>query len=246
MDGTTFDQLIKRMATTRVSRLTALRGLAVGALAAAIGVASPDDAAAGSKKKNCGQCKKSQCHPKSTGGKKRCRCKKKANGTSCSIAGMPSAVCSDGSCVASATPLPPGPPPPGFNCTNAGCVGERAGLICDTGTGQCVNCTSYTQCGTVPGAGARACLAGRCRGGETCTTNAQCVNPPLFCLNPVVDLTRLICQFDNECDADTGTNGCTSTPATPICVLGYCTNACGTGTDCGPGKACQGGVCLFT
>ena len=33
MDGTLFDALIKRLGTTRVSRLTALRGLAVVAVA---------------------------------------------------------------------------------------------------------------------------------------------------------------------------------------------------------------------
>ena len=141
------------------------------------------------------------------------------------------------------------PAPPGFDCrvAGAGCVGPRAGLICDQSTGQCVNCTTYTQCGTVPGAGARACLAGRCRGGEACTTNEECFNPPLFCLEPVpTGEQQDICQFDNECDADTGINGCASTPATPICVLGYCTNACAPGDDCGPGKACQGRVCVFT
>src|SRR5215212_652372 len=38
MDGTRFDQLIKSMATQRVSRLTALRGLAAGAVASLTGV----------------------------------------------------------------------------------------------------------------------------------------------------------------------------------------------------------------
>ena len=89
MDGTKFDQLIKQLGTTRITRLTALRGLAVGSLATAIGSADPDDAAA--KGRKCGQCKKSQCHPKN--GKKRCRCKKKANGTLCSIGTCQNSVC---------------------------------------------------------------------------------------------------------------------------------------------------------
>ena len=38
MDGTRFDQLIKRLVTQRVSRLTALRGLAAGAVAVLTGV----------------------------------------------------------------------------------------------------------------------------------------------------------------------------------------------------------------
>src|SRR5829696_4096627 len=38
MDGTQFDRLSKRLATQRVSRLTALRGLAAGAVASVTGV----------------------------------------------------------------------------------------------------------------------------------------------------------------------------------------------------------------
>src|SRR5215216_3103990 len=115
MDGSKFDQLIKSITTTRVTRLAALRGLAVGALAAAIGVAAPDDAVAG-KKKKCDQCKHRKC--KTHNGHKKCRCKDKANGTFCSIAGASSATCVNGSCVAGATPTPTPttpPPPPGPN-----------------------------------------------------------------------------------------------------------------------------------
>src|SRR5215212_2027480 len=102
MDGTRFDQLIKRMGTTRITRLTALRGLAVGAVAAAVGFAAPDEADA--KGRKCGQCKKRVCHKKNNG-EKRCRCKKKANGIACSIPGATSATCQFGSCVATATPV---------------------------------------------------------------------------------------------------------------------------------------------
>jgi hypothetical protein len=247
MDATTFDQLIKRLATTRLTRLTALRGLAAGGVAALTGVRLfSEDGRAKKPNRNPQRFKVCLCSPASckTVAKKKEKVKKLLKKNACAYKGKCTLV---NPCVATLTPLTPTPPPPppGFNCTTAGCVGERAGLICDTGTGQCVNCTSYTQCGSVTGAGARACLAGLCRGGEACTSDPQCFNP-LFCLNPVLDLTRLICQFDNECDADTGTNGCTSTPATPICVLGYCTQACVPGDDCGPGKSCQGGVCLFT
>ena len=38
MDGTEFDHLMKRLATTRLARLTALRGLAAGSVAALIGM----------------------------------------------------------------------------------------------------------------------------------------------------------------------------------------------------------------
>jgi len=49
VDGTQFDQLTKRL-TTRVTRLTALRELAVGAVAATLGFRAPDDADAKCKK----------------------------------------------------------------------------------------------------------------------------------------------------------------------------------------------------
>jgi hypothetical protein len=44
VDGTQFDQLTKRLTTTRITRLTALRGLAVGAVATALRFAAPDEA----------------------------------------------------------------------------------------------------------------------------------------------------------------------------------------------------------
>src|SRR5215212_7990950 len=89
MDGTRFDQLIKNMATTRVTRLTALRGLAVGALTAAVGFAAPDEADA---RKKCNECQKKKKH-RSNNGKVRIRCKAKANGTLCSIGTCQNSVC---------------------------------------------------------------------------------------------------------------------------------------------------------
>ena len=55
MDQSRFDQFTKRLGSSRVTRLAALRGLAVGALAAALGVADPDEAVA---RKRCGECEK--------------------------------------------------------------------------------------------------------------------------------------------------------------------------------------------
>src|SRR5215217_2451203 len=106
MDGSRFDQLIKQLGTTRITRLTALRGLAVGAVAAAMGFAAPDEAEAKCKK-TCDQCQKKVRH-KSKSGKVRCRCKAKANGTQCSIPGATTATtCLNGTCVAAVVPLPP-------------------------------------------------------------------------------------------------------------------------------------------
>jgi hypothetical protein len=173
MDGSHFDTLVKTLATTRITRLTALRGLAVGALAAAIGSADPDDAAA--KGRKCGQCKKSQCHPKN--GKKRCRCKKKANGTSCSIAGVPSAICSFGSCVASATPVPPGPPPPAeipATCRDGVKNGSESDVDC--GGPDCPRCTTGKRCNSRADCTTAFCLNNVCTACEASMTSAgtQC------------------------------------------------------------------------
>src|SRR5919112_6165917 len=91
MDGTRFDQLIKQLGTTRVSRLTALRGLAVGAVAATLGFAAPDEADA-KKKKRCTECQKKKKH-RTKSGKVRIRCRAKPNGTPCSIGSCQNSVC---------------------------------------------------------------------------------------------------------------------------------------------------------
>src|SRR5215207_2133064 len=109
MDGTRFDQLIKSMATTRVSRLTALRGLAVGAVAAIAGMnfRAEDAEAAKSRRckpkpNQCQTCKKGKCHRNNNGEKKchRGKLRPKANGTLCSIPGATSATCLNGACIA--------------------------------------------------------------------------------------------------------------------------------------------------
>jgi hypothetical protein len=100
MDGTKFDQLIRQFGTTRITRLTALRGLAVGALGAALGFAAPDEADA-KKKKRCSECYKKKKH-QSKNGKTRIRCKAKANGTPCSVG-----TCQNSVCTRSVTPVTP-------------------------------------------------------------------------------------------------------------------------------------------
>src|SRR5215207_9902944 len=114
MDGTRFDQLIKSMATTRVSRLTALRGLAVGAVAAIAGMnfRAEDAEAAKSRRckpkpNQCQTCKKGKCHRNNNGEKKchRGKLRPKANGTLCSIPGATSATCRNGACIAAVTPV---------------------------------------------------------------------------------------------------------------------------------------------
>jgi hypothetical protein len=247
MDGTHFDTLAKSLATTRVTRLTALRGLAVGALAAAIGVTAPADDAAAAKKK-CPQCKKKVCH-KANNGPKRCRCKKKANGTFCSIPGATSATCQFGSCVAAATPVPPGPgptpaPPPAP-----------------------VGCSSSSQCSAT----GQICVNGTCLGGEQCFVQFGICFPgsPLVCTRTVagglaclledqgfglcdpgpnaltpVDVAGYQCATAETCDNVCGTPGTAVNNVSPYCYLG----ACIVNSDNPACPACQGvnftGICV--
>lgn len=116
------------------------------------------------------------------------------------------------------------------SCDNQVCVG-----------GQCVDCTSYSQCGAT-GAGHIACVAGRCWGGNTCATSNDCV-APLSCFGTYTSPhLETFCMFPNECAQD---SDCASNR---VCVLGICTSECGVGLpDCSslfPERTCQSGACL--
>ena len=166
MEGTPFDTLSKWLASTPLTRATALRGLAAGAVVALTGVSLTADEAGADRK----QPKKVQiCHrgddPTILGTTKKVTKESKKKHLRKHAADY------TGKCTASRmVPRPgpgpgpgPGPAPAGFNCTTAGCVGERAGLVCDTTTGQCVNCQTFADCGAL-----QACFGGRCQGFVRC------------------------------------------------------------------------------
>jgi hypothetical protein len=174
MDGTKFDQLIKSVTTTRITRLTALRGLAVGALAAIIGFAAPDEADA---KKRCSECQKKKKH-KSKNGKTRIRCKAKANGTLCSIG-----TCQNSVCTRSVTP-PVGCSP--ANNTRGSCP---SGQICNTNAICVTPAFGCTGTNGVPN------TQGTCPAGQVCNTFNICVTA-VGCLNtanPQCSGTNQIC-----------------------------------------------------
>jgi hypothetical protein len=241
MDGTRFDQLIKRIATTRVSRLTALRGLAAAAVASLAGISLLGEEGA-AKKDNPKKRKVCLCSPAS------CTTKRVKNRTKVIRRNAPCAYkgkCTSlNPCAAAQPTTTTNPPPPGRVCTE----GEIApnGQVCVNN--QFVNCTNVNQCGTIAGAGARACIAGRCRGGNACASDAECVNP-LRCADPidVPATTPDICLIDNECNANFGATDPTlfDCPAgLPLCVAGECTRACDPGDNCGANMVCDGGVCV--
>jgi len=216
MDGTRFDQLIKSMATTRVSRLTALRGLAVGAVAAIAGMdfRAEDAEAARSRRckpkpNQCQTCKKGKCRQTNNGKKcHRGKLRPKANGTLCSIPGATSATCLNGACIAAVTP-PLGCSP--ANNTQGSC---QPGQICNT-LGNCVaGCTGTNntqgscpqnlvcvngQCQVPGGCTPRTNVQGNCAPGQVCNLSGVCV-AAVGCLstaNPQCGTTQFCCPSES-------------------------------------------------
>ena len=119
------------------------------------------------------------------------------------------------------------PAPPGFNCNTAGCVGANAGLVCDTTTGQCVNCQTFADCGAL-----QACFSGRCQGFVRCSDDGDCEGiAPILLPGPICNdnnespESRQVCIFNPLEGACNNTNDCVPFIRPAVCVLGYCTNA---------------------
>jgi hypothetical protein len=252
MDGNTFDHLIKQLATTRVSRLTALRGLAGGAVAALTGVElSRDDVDAADDKKTrkrrvclCATADPGTCNTKKVKARKARRVARRA----CNYKGR---------CRAGVSGCPAASPaPPGFNCNAAGCVGANAGLVCNTTTGQCVNCQTFADC-----SGLQACFSGRCQGFVRCSDDGDCEGiapsgllPGLICHdnNESPEIEDNVCIFNPLEGACNNTNDCVPFMGLPVaCVLGACFADCRQAgdDDCDkfyiPGTHhCVGGICF--
>ena len=225
MDGSRFDQLIKSIATTRVSRLTALRGLAAGAVAAIAGVNfRAEDAEAAksrrcrSKPTECQTCKKGKCHRNNNGEKKchRGKLRPKANGTLCSIPGATSATCRNGACIAAVTP-PLGCSP--ANNTQGSC---QAGQICNTQAICVAGCTGGPGQGSCPQN--LICVNGQCQvpGGCTPRTNVQGNCGP-----------GQVCNLSGIC-------------VTAVGCLNTANPQCGTNQFCCPSETAQAGECRGT
>jgi hypothetical protein len=167
MDGSQFDELVKRLGTTRATRLAALRGLAAGVFANLAGLSLfADEATAKKGRKNKGKGKKNR--------KKRtlCHCDSAAPSSCRTIKVTKEAKSKhlkrdgcdySGPCTGvSGCPGAPGTP-----CqTRAQC---SEGLICVSG--QCANCSFNLHCGGPAGFVGEACVNGLC---TNCTSNTQC------------------------------------------------------------------------
>ena len=201
------------------SRRAITRLLGGGALAASVaglGLLTQEEAAGKQRKKAVCLCTATGC----TGKKVKNRSKVIKKNPQCNYAGR----CTTNPCAAACT-------------SNAGCTG---GQVCVSG--ECADCTSYTQCETTTTVGHVACLAGRCRGNELCTATPECF-APLECLPPPATSgqpDRCIILSDCQTDAECGN------PNFPVCVLGDCRAACASDADCDMDESCQGGVCIPT
>ncbi len=251
MNGTKFDQLIKTIATQRVSRLTALRGLAAGAVAGLTRLSlSADEAGAADDKKRrvcvCSSCDPASCDTKK---KEKKKVKRILRRNACAYKGK----CQAGraGCVCQ-TPLPPPTttptpttPVPGFSCTsNAECPRFE---VC-FGT-SCGPCTTYTECNAN---NSEVCINGRCigTGGPNriaCETTEQCesaTGSALFeCYDTTTDsdFNNDTCLIDNDCSPAEGGGACPS--GRPLCKAGACVTPCVAGA-CDPGQTCRGGLCI--
>ncbi len=166
MDGLQFDSLIKRLGTTRVTRVHALRALAAGALAGAVGVGVTRQEAGAKKNTNkckrqpgeCETCKRGKCEHKN--GKKTCKAGKitaKALGTSCS-----GGTCQNGACI---------PTPCSFvglqvACSSsAQCCTSTTGAICEDNF--CPQAGNVVCCQPVGGSCGKSC--------DCCGPTTQCI-----------------------------------------------------------------------
>jgi hypothetical protein len=242
MDAITFDTLIKRLATRRLTRVQTLRGLAAGGVAALTGVSLLGEEGEAENKKPS---KKKWCH----------------RGDDFTILGITKKFTKDqrkkhkrrhaadyrGQCTAAniisptgtltGTPLPTTTvaPGPGPECTsNADCADRRACL-----SGTCSSCTHFSQC-----ADGEACLEGRCIGTVTCSSDADCdpLSPLLDC-EQAAGPNPLVCLLLGQCPP--AAMGVACAGAEEFCVLGECVVTCSGADPCtGPGKQCIHGLCI--
>jgi hypothetical protein len=175
MDGTRFDQLIKSLATQRVSRLTALRGLAAGAVASVTGLSLFGEE--GEAKKGKKTRKRRICHRTSAsdpGVSKKLKAKKAKKHL------RNHQFDTKGRCGAAPAPAPTtgAPPNPGTQCAvDQDCSG---GLVCRGG--RCDLCNNNNEC-----PGDQLCIQGQCRGGPSdflgdCEDTPQNCPFPLACI----------------------------------------------------------------
>ena len=221
MDGTTFDQLIKRIATKRITRLTALRGLAAGGVATLTGVGLITEEAR-AKKNNNNDKKKRVCNCTSADPATCLSQKKKKKARNRLLRSNPCAYKGRCQTGVSGCAAPLGCSP-ATNTTQGSCL---AGQICSTQAICVAGCTGTTN------------TQGSCPSGQVCViaagqTTGQCQNQALGC-SPNTN-TQGSCLSGQICNANS------------ICVPTGCLNTanpqCNTNQICCPVGTASAGLC---
>ncbi len=138
--------------------------------------------------------------------------------------------CSEGVCKSDYTcgsrDTPPPPPPTG--CTTAQCA--TTGKVCETLSGQCVECLSNDQC-----TGGKTCIQYQCIATSIETIACSASNNPCTAAGKICDFNRGVCTTCSV-SGDCGPG--------KTCSFGVCTNSagCSSQNDCG-GQACYQGTC---
>ena len=262
------DDLARDLASGAISRRTALRRLAAGALG--IGLAATPSALAEElergrcpKRRRCGR----KCCPKGARCKNgKCKCKggRVKCGRNCCALGE---VCDGGECVPGLEGCADrvcGEAPNGDQCGSCG-----SGLIC-TPEGQCVGCLAPSDC---PGADTecqtRTCVAGVCGTDFVAFGTVTAIQIPGDCQQNVCDGQGNISSVNDDTDVPEDGVACTTdtcvggvpvhTPNHSVCEDGltctqnYCDSASGCqsipaddGTACtdNGGSFCSGGTCV--
>jgi hypothetical protein len=265
MDGTRFDQLIKSIATQRVTRLTALRGLAAGAVASFTGLSlfgEEGEAKDGKKTR-----KRKICHRGSDftilGTTKRLKKQKARRHLRRDPADYKGACTAAKSGLTGGTTTTTGAPPnPGVQCAvDQDCAG---GLVCRGG--RCDFCNNNQEC-----PGDQLCIQGQCRGGpsdfagdcentpEDCPFPLECIETDdggdFFCFLPEMDYNNYdpgaCAPVDDTVDPDECPEldnfGDENIDVDSVCVLGACVVLCTSEAleeACeDEGGECRAGVC---
>jgi hypothetical protein len=244
VDGEQFDELIRRVSSTRLTRLGALRGL-TGGLSAALGGAALAVQETAAKKKGKSHKKQSAKHKQK---------QKQASASECRTGGHPceggQACCQDLACVAGS----------GSGAATRCCL--EGSVVCGSGSTaeccppgascvneQCVCANNEEFCGFVCCPAGQTCDnpdTGTCSGGTPCGAEGQPCCDIVDC-NGNLECIEGICQCGDAgepcCDGTTcDSTGliCINDACTPCGGLGQpcCNGDCGAGLNCGANDIC--------
>jgi hypothetical protein len=213
VDGSRFDEFTQRLVSVRLTRGSALRGLAVSALTLTGMVKLADEASAGKRRRPVCHCPTpgEPCTTQRLGRKQR---NAHLRNDECDYLGK----CRSTISACAAFPIAPVIDPIGQPCSSNTECGNSGGLVCTAGFCVGATCSSNSQCGN---SGGFRCLAGTCVPidlGNTCTNNGECSTGQCtggFCVE---------CTAASLCGTGTSAQCCAigyhcDTGNTDVCIL---------------------------